>query len=134
MELLLNILWLALGVPAVWIWLWKPAHARAEQSFGCYRPFLLLGCALIILFPVVSATDDLNAMRPEIEESGFSTRQLKDSAARTWTTGSLLPRTARIFHFCDEPCGLVGITPLGLPAPAPVREKVSRGPPVVIPS
>jgi len=133
MELLLNILWLALIVPAIWIWLYKPAHARAPRSFGHYHPFLLLGCALILLFPVISATDDLNAMRPEMEESGFSTRQLKHSTARTWThTGSLLSTKAEISHLCDEPCGLVCITCPGVPGPAPVREKVSRGPPVSI--
>jgi len=133
MELLLNILWLALAVPAVWIWLRKPAYARPQQFFGRYRPFLLLGCALIVLFPVVSATDDLNAMRPEMEESSFSNRQLRHSAARTWThTGTILSATASVSPFCDEPCGLVCIASLRLPAPAPIRDKVSRGPPLSI--
>jgi len=131
MELLLNIVWLALGVPAIWIWLRKPAHARAaQQSFGRYHPFLLLGCALIVLFPVVSASDDLNAMRPEMEESSFSARQLKHSPARTWThTDSLLPTIAGVCQIWDAPCGFVCITSLQLPAPVPAHEKISRGPP-----
>ena len=34
----------------------------------------VLGCAVVVLFPVISASDDLHAMRPEMEESERSFR------------------------------------------------------------
>jgi hypothetical protein len=69
MELLLNLIWLLLVVPAFWVW-----HRASDGRSGGVRqsgPCLLtLGCVLMLLFPVVSATDDLQAMRPEMEEAG----------------------------------------------------------------
>ncbi|MBV8053452.1 MAG: hypothetical protein JOZ80_19845 [Acidobacteriaceae bacterium] len=131
MELLLNLLWLALAVPGVWIWVHNPSHACRRQEFGRYRPLLLLGCALIVLFPVISATDDLNAMRSEMEESSPSTRQLKHSAAKTTThTGTLVsPRATILRHFCDDSCRLISLAGPDKPKAAPNRETASRGPP-----
>jgi hypothetical protein len=75
MELLLNLLWLLLVVPAAWVWL---RRYRGSDSLRCV---LTLGCALILLFPVISATDDLRAMRQEMEEPGPSKRTLKQLGA-----------------------------------------------------
>jgi len=69
MELLLNLLWLALSAPAVWLWLRLRASSPERGFCHQVRPFLLLACALLLLFPVISATDDLHPMRPEMEES-----------------------------------------------------------------
>jgi hypothetical protein len=35
---------------------------------------------LVLLFPVVSATDDLHVMRPEMEETGLSKRTIKNAS------------------------------------------------------
>ena len=68
MELLLNLLWLLLAMPAFWLWrLSRSAPGRRRSS--ALQCFLALGCLLVLLFPVVSATDDLRAMRAEMEES-----------------------------------------------------------------
>jgi hypothetical protein len=72
MELLLNLLWLTLALPAIWMWRREPVFARGHRRFARTRPFVLLGCALMLLFPVVSATDDIQAMRQEMEESSPS--------------------------------------------------------------
>jgi hypothetical protein len=68
LELLLNLLWLLLAVPAVWVWRQAkcvqpgcPAHSR--------RNLLLIACIVLLLFPIISASDDLQAMRPEVEEA-----------------------------------------------------------------
>jgi len=67
MELLLNLVWVMLAVPAFWLWrLAKNSPGTSKHSSYCW---LSLACILILLFPVVSATDDLQAMRPEMEES-----------------------------------------------------------------
>jgi len=68
MELLLNLLWLLLAMPAFWLWRYSRTAPKRRQ-FDAFRCFLALGCLLVILFPVVSATDDIHAMRAEMEES-----------------------------------------------------------------
>ena len=42
---------------------------------------LALGCALVLLFPVISATDDLHAMRAEMEESATSKRAVPQAGS-----------------------------------------------------
>jgi hypothetical protein len=68
LELLLNLFWLLLALPAVWVW----QQARCTQP-GCRvhsrRSLLLIACVVLLLFPIISASDDLQAMRPEVEES-----------------------------------------------------------------
>lgn len=66
MELTLNLIWLLLTIPAVWVWHEARCARPGERDL---QGLLLLACILMLLFPVVSATDDLQAMRPEMEEA-----------------------------------------------------------------
>ncbi len=68
MELLLNLFWLLLAMPAYWLWRYSRTAGQRRQ-FHALQCFLALGCLLVILFPVVSASDDMRAMRAEMEES-----------------------------------------------------------------
>jgi hypothetical protein len=84
MELLLNLLWLLLAVPAYCLW----QNARDVQdrpSLNSLQCLLALGCALVLLFPVVSATDDLHAMRAEMEES--SKRSIRIAGSEKTSAG-----------------------------------------------
>lgn len=72
MELLLNLAWLLLALPAWWLW---RGH-RPGHKFSSMQCLLALGCLLVVLFPVISATDDLCAMRAEIEESPAGKRNI----------------------------------------------------------
>jgi hypothetical protein len=78
MELLLNLAWLLLAIPAYLLWRSStlPKHTRGFSSLQC---LLALGCALVLLFPVISATDDLHAMRAEMEESPASKRSIRQA-------------------------------------------------------
>jgi beta-lactamase regulating signal transducer with metallopeptidase domain len=74
MELLLNLIWVVLAVSALYAWSRRRNHPQS-------RPHLIaLICLLALLFPVISATDDLNAMRSEMEDSSPSKRSLKQAA------------------------------------------------------
>ena len=92
MELLLNLLWLLLVMPAFWLWRYSRTapERRAASPLHC---LLALGCLLVILFPVISATDDLNAMRAEMEESPASKRNVvgHSSGDKSSPSSSLLP-------------------------------------------
>jgi len=68
LELLLNLFWLLLAVPAVWVWQ-RARCARPECRVHSRRSLLLMACVVLLLFPIISASDDLQAMRPEVEES-----------------------------------------------------------------
>jgi len=79
MELLLNLAWLLLALPACW--LWRASRATpAGRRFTSLQCLLALGCLLVILFPVISATDDLLAMRSEMEESPASKRSVRQAS------------------------------------------------------
>ncbi len=69
MELLLNLVWLMLAVPA--LVLSQRARRSAEVSGQVYRTnsLVLVVCLLLLLFPVVSATDDFLALGLDMEES-----------------------------------------------------------------
>jgi hypothetical protein len=80
MELLLNLVWLLLLLPAYWLWR-RGAGARLERRVTALQCLLALGCAVVLLFPVISATDDLHAMRAEMEESASSKRTVRQAAS-----------------------------------------------------
>ena len=77
MELLLNLAWLLLALPA--FGLWRASRTGDGHKFTSLQCLLALGCMLVVLFPVVSATDDLRAMRAEMEESPGSNRSIGQS-------------------------------------------------------
>jgi hypothetical protein len=99
MELLLNLAWLLLAVPAYWLWRGARQPVRRFTSGQC---LLALGCVLVILFPVVSATDDLRSMRAEMEESPSSKRSVRHhsfdkGSAGKWHSQPLLEAVASSF-------------------------------------
>jgi hypothetical protein len=78
MELLLNLAWVLLALPAYWLWRGSQ-KANVRHRRGALERLLLLACVLVILFPVVSATDDLHAMRAEMEESAPGERGVRQT-------------------------------------------------------
>src|SRR5215468_2600254 len=79
MELLLNLLWLLLAMPAFWLWRYSRTAPERRKS-SPFHTLLALGCLLVVLFPVISATDDMQAMRAEMEESPTSKRHIGSSS------------------------------------------------------
>lgn len=129
MELLLNLVWLLLALPAWWLW----RRHRSAGNFGSLQCLLALGCLLVILFPVVSATDDLRAMRAEMEESPAGKRSVRQAvndkpSAWKWQTppaeiGSIISLIIRVEHWQTSPA-----LPLSVPA-APATAHTGRAPP-----
>jgi len=67
MELFLNLCWLALLLPGYSLWRRRGLLHRSQNSSIAF--LYTLGCVLVLLFPVISASDDLHALRPETEET-----------------------------------------------------------------
>src|SRR5580698_7422640 len=80
MELLLNVVWVLLALPAFWLWR-RGADGRPGHGVSSLQCLLALGCALVLLFPVISATDDLHAMRAEMEDSAISKRTVRQAGS-----------------------------------------------------
>jgi len=78
MEPFLNCCWLLLFVPALWIWRRQRLSIRKGQH-GSLSCLVSLVCAVFLLFPVISASDDLHAMRAEMEESGSGKRAFRQA-------------------------------------------------------
>jgi hypothetical protein len=84
MELFLNLCWLALFGPAWLLWRRRSSSSGSgNRTEGrAVRPpvfICALGCALVLLFPVISASDDLHAMRAEMEESSPGKRSVSQA-------------------------------------------------------
>jgi hypothetical protein len=101
MELLLNLLWLMLVLPAVLIWRSQSVRSKGFWHPRSFRAIVLLGCLLVLLFPVVSATDDLHPLPNEIEESSSSRRAVKQA---------LGPQTPDWSNFGSPPAHLMEVS------------------------
>ena len=69
MELLLNLIWIVLALVALFVFL-QGRRVSSQISRVPYRRSLLaLACGVLLLFPVVSASDDLHPAQAVIEEA-----------------------------------------------------------------
>jgi hypothetical protein len=129
MELLLNLVWVLLAIPAYF--LWRNANRAQHIGASSLQCLFALGCALILLFPVISATDDLHAMRAEMDES--SKRNIRQ-AFNDKSCGS----HGRWHNVMATPVAVVVpltrgwlelLPPPLVPVVAPARTRTGRGPP-----
>ncbi|MGA3196508.1 MAG: hypothetical protein ABSD39_16035 [Terriglobales bacterium] len=67
MELFLNLCWLALLLPAYTLWRQRASSNRSARTSSLF--ICTLVCVLVLLFPVISASDDLHAVGQVMEES-----------------------------------------------------------------
>ena len=95
-ELVLNLFWIALALPAYWLWRRQSHCVPGSWRISSWQCILVLGCILMLLFPVVSATDDLHFIRPESEELSRTRRVARAAASDrvvNWT-GAVGPQPA----------------------------------------
>lgn len=96
---------------------------------------LALGCVLVLLFPVISATDDLHAMRAEVEESSVSKRSVhqatseKNAAPYTGIQNppALSAGVSEIFRSIEIGC--LSVREITFIATAPSLSNTGRAPP-----
>jgi hypothetical protein len=137
MELLLNLVWLLLALPAYWLWR-NSRTCATGRKFTSLQCLLALGCLLVILFPVISATDDLLAMRSEMEESPTgkrSVRQASHDKASGWKLQSPPALAASAISLPTNNEAQQPMLTLFLAAPpAPAIERAGRAPPHFFPA
>jgi hypothetical protein len=146
MELFLNLCWLSLLLPGYLLWRQRSFSAsaigRAGNSTGspASSPLIflcVLGCALVLLFPVISASDDLHAMRPEMEESERAFRHTGHCASTSHALTHSSPPVVSSFASVTSNFGQTGTVLAFLPqvretsfSPAPA----GRAPPLALPA
>ncbi len=91
MELLLNTIWVLVTL-AIGGWCWKHRSASADSA-PAWRYLVALVLLAVVLFPVISATDDLNSLMLATEESGFG----KAKAVHAVLTFTAVPIFAVLF-------------------------------------
>jgi len=139
MELLLNLVWLLLALPAYWLWRGSRT-APAGRKFTSLQCLLALGCMLVILFPVISATDDLLAMRNEMEESPAGKRSVRQASPDKvsgwkWQSPPALAPTTTFLLVNNNDEGWPPLPAFFVCAPAaPVIERAGRAPPASLPA
>ena len=79
MELFLNAVWLLLSAATLCLWLSPRRAPRMERNA---RGLIVLACALLLLFPVISMTDDIHAQQITIEDASATTKKIQKSAHR----------------------------------------------------
>jgi hypothetical protein len=60
METFLNLVWLVVTVVAVWLWRFRWTTSRRNPRHSTRMEAVAMVCALALLFPVISLTDDLH--------------------------------------------------------------------------
>lgn len=99
MELLLNLLWVGMALLAFCVFLRNRTAASQLPSVPYGRALLALACVLVLLFPFVSASDDLHPSQAVLEDA---TRRMQQAVApsqqvRTNLFPPMLPATLAIY-------------------------------------
>jgi hypothetical protein len=69
MELLLNLIWMSLGLLALLGFLRGRSVSSQLARVPYHKSLLALACGVVLLFPVVSASDDLHPSQAVLEEA-----------------------------------------------------------------
>ena len=82
MEAVLNACWALIALASLCLWLRQLSRLRARGQVRALPldAFLNLVCALALLFPAVSISDDFQVQQALIEDSDFVGRVLRSSA------------------------------------------------------
>ena len=140
MELLLNLAWLLLVLPAYGIWR-QGVVTKRQNRVHSLQGLLALACLLVLLFPIISATDDLHAMRAEMEEpGGASKRSVRQASqdkssvkiSRLHNSPTVLENASAFSLTCDSWRESVITSSSPLAAPSILR--AGRAPPIFSPA
>jgi hypothetical protein len=99
MELLLNLVWVAIAVASFCVLLRKRGTESQYRTVPYAKAWLALACVLVLLFPVVSASDDLHPAQAVLEDA---TKRIQQLAAplhhvHDVSQGGMLPQLLAIY-------------------------------------
>jgi len=135
MEVLLNTIWLLVAIGA--FFLWRPERFRGTPAGRGHRTslaILALATALVLLFPVISLTDDLHAGQAAMEDSSRSVMKARSTVQDCLRAGrSPLLAAAPPASFSAAgrhlPSGAAVIFEICMPCLPPISAHEGRAPP-----
>lgn len=137
MEIALNLCWVALVVAAFGVWLRQPQFRGRALQHGreWAAAAVVLACALVLIFPIISASDDVRAAREFLEEPTSEQTLAKNLEVQKRLPLGVLPTPVaaltqpQAFFGAPRPLGIVYVTvPLARPF-EPLRPAPGRSPP-----
>ena len=134
MEVLLNTTWLLVAIAAFFFWQFEMEGITWRRVRSRRHRFICLTVALILLFPVISLTDDLHAEQAAVEDSSRSIMKARNTLQGCLRAGSA-PFVATVAHTPDPPAalhlflGTVTLVERPLRSPARVSSHDGRSPP-----
>jgi uncharacterized protein YybS (DUF2232 family) len=128
MEIFLNLAWVVLALSSICLW------ARFERRTGTERrlPIVALLMLIVILFPVISVTDDLWSLHNPAETDILQRRDHHDVSPNTVAVASPYlcePKFAEIVLVVRH-IGTVECRPVSSPPSAPFAAIQNRPPPL----
>jgi hypothetical protein len=135
MELLLNVIWASLALSALLAFVWSSRLAMQVRPGVCLKSLIALFSVICLLFPVVSASDDLHPTQAVLEDAtkriqrGISQAPLLPTPHLSWLPALLA--AALLF-------GLIVLRPWRTKTvikhriERPRQPEAGRGPPFVI--
>ncbi len=137
MELALNLCWLAVVVVTYLLWLRRPSYRG--RPLRCSREgmtaLLVLAAILVLVFPIISISDDVRAAREFLEEPTSDQVLAKSSEIQKRAPlGELPTPVAALAHSEGQAghlptLGFVHVTDLPSHDTHPVRPACGRSPP-----
>jgi hypothetical protein len=93
MELLLNLVWMTLAVGVLCAFVSKRRSSTLIAPVPCVKALLALACGLVLLFPIISASDDLHPVQAVMEDASKRGQQAVGavSLARNGPPVAILP-------------------------------------------
>jgi hypothetical protein len=88
-ELFLNIAWALLAMASVGLWVRYGRKERAQW----YLPLIALAVLIVLLFPVISVSDDLYAIQNPAESDSWCRRHDTHASSPLLLTTAALPET-----------------------------------------
>jgi hypothetical protein len=128
MELGLNLFWLLLAAASFGFW--RSRFRSQRRSRGSARAAITLACALAVLFPIISLSDDLHGEQAAVEDS--SGRAIKkwagaEASLGTGNSHNVPASLAPPFALCCSPHLFGQVIPLNVVLPATCRAGVFKG-------
>ncbi len=93
MELALNLIWMTLAVGVLCAFVSRRRSSTLIAQVPCVQALLALACGLVLLFPIISASDDLHPVQAVMEDASKRVQQAVGpvSPARNGAPVAILP-------------------------------------------
>jgi hypothetical protein len=131
-ELVLNLLWVLISAAAVYGWMGRPHDCPRRRDL--LRDAMVLGCILWLLFPIISASDDLCVNSDAVEEWTSFSRRTKVSPSPALSTGAFVALPVSLVAVLVPALALLGLViadSLPIPSSVLVRREHGRSPPAL---